>query len=30
MIYIEPLASCEPIAKEIRIFEQEHKNRELK
>ncbi len=29
MIYSEPLALCEPIAKDIRICEQEHKSREL-
>jgi hypothetical protein len=29
MICIEPLASCEPITKDIKIFEQEHKSREL-
>jgi len=29
MICIEPLTSCEPITKDIRIFEQEHKSREL-
>ncbi len=28
-ICIEPLASCEPIIEDIRIFEQEHKSREL-
>jgi hypothetical protein len=28
-IYIEPLASCELIAKELRIFEQEQESREL-
>ncbi len=30
VIYIKPLASCEPIAEDIRTFEQEHKNMELK
>jgi hypothetical protein len=29
IIYIEPLALCEPIAKDIRICEQEQKSREL-
>jgi hypothetical protein len=27
--YIEPLASHEPIAEEVRIFEQENRSREL-
>jgi hypothetical protein len=30
VIYIEPLALCEPIVEDIRICEQEHKSWELK
>jgi hypothetical protein len=29
-LYIKPLASCEPIAEEVRIYEQEKRNRELR
>jgi hypothetical protein len=29
MIYVEPLASCTPMTKDIRIFEQKQKNSEL-
>jgi hypothetical protein len=29
VIYVEPLVSCAPTTKDIRIFEQKHKSREL-
>jgi hypothetical protein len=29
VIYVEPLVSCAPTTKDIRIFEQKHRNREL-